>query len=432
MSVPAGTEGEPRRFVAGRIRFQNALAALRHRNFRLFFLGSALSLIGTWMQTVAEGWLVYELTGDPLALGFIRFLHTVPVTGLTLVGGALADRMDKRRILLRTQTGSMFLALALFGLVVSGKVEVWHIAVIGLGLGLAHSFDIPARQAFLIEMVGKKDLMNAIALNSSMFNGARIVGPSIAGLLTGAAGWLGLTAMGALAGCFLFNGISFLGVIVAYLAMKLPKREVTSKSKPIGQATREAIRYVLSHRELRSILFLVTIVSLFGWPYSVLMPIYAGDVFGLKATGYSYLMAANGVGAFLGALSLTTLGDYPNKHRLLAGGFGVFCLGLLILAQVSDGITAGFVLALIGWAMIFFFATANTIVQINVADDLRGRVMGIYSFCFLGISPFGSLLAGWAAKVWSAPLTVGIGAGICAVAGLLVFGRQWLSPQLRG
>jgi MFS family permease len=411
-TVPNEAEGEARRVIAGNMRWSNAVAALRHRNFRLFFFGSAISLIGTWMQTVAEGWLVYSLTSSPMALGLVRFLHTVPVTGLTIVGGAIADRMDKRRILTITQFVSMFLALLLGALVLTDSIQLWHVAIIGLALGVAHSFDIPARQSFIIEMVGKKDLMNAIALNSSMFNGARVIGPAIAGVL------IGITGVGI---CFLINGFSYIAVIAAYLAMRLPKFVPHQGNSTIRQAMMEAVRFVMSDRVIRSILLIVATVSLFGWPFSVLMPDYAVEVLHLKGTGYGFLMATNGAGAFLGAVSLMTIGNYSHKGRLLFFGLVVFCLSLIGLSLVKTVWLAATLLALIGWSMILFFATANTLIQLSVPNSLRGRVMGIYSFCFIGISPFGSLLAGFIAKSHGSSFVIGSGAVVCLLVGLVVF-----------
>lgn len=392
------------------------LAALRHRNFRLFFVGSAISLIGTWMQTIAEGWLVYELTNSPLALGLVRFLHTIPVTGLTLIGGAIADRFSKRPILLTTQTVSMCLAFALAGLVYFEKVEVWHVAILGLMLGVAHSFDIPARQSFIIEMVGKKDLMNAIALNSSMFNGARIIGPAFAGLIMVVVG---------MAGCFFINGLSFLGVIIAYLFMKLPERRVVKSQKSIRQATLDGVSYVRNHAFLSRIMCLVIVMSLFGWPYSVLMPVFARDYLDLQGSGYSFLMAVNGLGAFLGAISLALLGNYPHKLRLLLGGLLGFSLSIIIFSLSRHVVTSAIILAVTGWFMIIFFATANSLVQLTVPDELRGRVMGIYSFCFIGISPIGSLIAGVLASWIGAPTTIFAGAIVCLCSVL------WIGTVLR-
>ncbi len=368
------------------------------------------------MQTVAEGWLVYELTSSPFALGLIRFLHTIPITLLSLVGGAVADRLDKRRILLVAQSVSMLLAFLFFLLVHWHLIAYWQVAVLGFCLGTANAFDIPARQSFVVDMVGKEDLTNAIALNSSMFNGARIVGPALAGLLIA---WVGL------AGCFLFNSLSFLAVIGGYLAMRLPVNGARATQMSIRQATAEAVRFVVGHRTLKAILSLVAMVSLFGWPYSVLMPVFARDVLKVGASGYGYLMAANGVGAFFGAITLASLGEYPRKRHLVFGGVFGFSVMILIFALSRSVWLSAAALAGAGWFMIIFFATANTVVQTRVPDELRGRVMGIYSFCFIGVSPVGSLLAGSIARWTSASFSLALGAVVCLAAGGVT---MWLVP----
>ncbi len=409
--MPADTLAQPRRVVTSRIHWRNTVAAFRHRNYRLFFGGQLVSLIGTWMQMVAEGWLVYQLSNSAFLLGFVRFLNTIPITILTLVGGAVADRVDKRRVLIATQTVSMVLALGLAALVYFKVVQVWHVAALGLLLGIANAFDIPTRQSFVVEMVGKDDLMNAIALNSSMFNGARIIGPALAGILIGVMG---------LAGCFFLNGISFLAVIAGYLAMQLPAATPKTNHQSLWHATREALHYVRGNRPIRTIMILVAIVSLFGWPYTVLMPVFARDVLGIGAQGLGYLMAANGVGAFLGALTLASLGDYPNRRRLIFGGVIGFSVMLFVFA-LSRIVWLSFVaLAASGWFLIVFFATANTAVQLRCPDELRGRVMGIYSLAFIGLSPVGSLIAGTMARLKNAPTAIAIDAIVCVSAALVV------------
>jgi MFS family permease len=248
------------------------------------------------------------------------------------------------------------------------------------------------------------ELLRRGALNSSMLNGARVLGPAVAGVIIGIAG---------LASCFLINGLSFLAIIVAYLLMRLPPHTVRKGNQTLKQATFEAVRYVVGERFLRSVLVLVMTVSLFGWPYAVLMPVIARDTLGLQASGYSYLMALNGIGAFLGAVMLATLGDYEKKPRLLFGGVIGFSLTLIVFALSRNVVLAAIALVLAGWFMIIFFATANSVVQLGVPDALRGRVMGIYSFCFIGLSPIGSLVAGILAKLFSAPFTILLGAILC-------------------
>ena len=410
-NVPVGTLAQPRRVITGRINWRNTFSALRHRNYQLFFWGQLVSLIGTWMQTVAQNWLVYELTKSALALGFINFLSAIPITFLTLPAGAIADRHSKRHILIGTQTASMLLAFVLAALVFFHAVQIWHIAVLSLLLGITNAFDIPTRQSFVVDMASKDDLMNAIALNSSMFNGARVFGPALAGVLIASIGT---------AGCFFLNGISFLAVIAAYIAMRLPAAAPINPSRSIWHATGEALRYVANDRIICAVMALVSITSLFGWSYSVLMPIFAGDVLNIGAKGYGYLLAANGVGAFLGAIALASLGNHPHWRRLIFGGLSGFCATLAVFALSRNPWLSAAALAGVGGFMIIFFATANTSVQLRTPDELRGRVMGIYALAFLGLNPFGSMLAGSLAHATSVSIATVLGAVVCAVAALVV------------
>ena len=420
-TVPADVRVQPGSVVVGQISWRKTFAAFRHRNYRLFFFGQLVSVIGTWMQTVAIGWLVYQLSNSALTLGILKFLSAIPITLLTLVGGAVADRIEKRRVVVITESVAMVLAFVLAALVYFGVVRIWHIALLGLLEGITDAFDIPTRQSFVVEMVGKDDLMNAIALNSSLFNGARVFGPALAGVLIGVVG---------VTGCFFLNGVSYLAVVGAYLAMRLPAVPQRTERKPMWHETLEALRYVRSHRVLRTVISLVTVVSLFGWPYSVLLPVFARDVLHVDASGYGYLMAANGVGALLGALSLASLGDSPHKRKLFYGGLFGFCGMLCVFALSRVYWLSAVALAGSGFFMIIFFATANTSVQTRVPDELRGRVMGIYVLAFLGLTPFGSLVAGAIAKATSASFTVTLGALICIVAGLITM--RLMRPQPKG
>ena len=417
-TVPTDTLGQPRRVVAGGISWRKTFAALRHYNYRLFFFGQLVSVVGTWMQTVAIGWLVYQLSNSALTLGAVRFLTAIPITFLTLMGGAVADRFAKRRIVVITESTAMLLAFLLAALVYFDVVKIWHIALIGLLEGITDAFDIPTRQSFVVEMVGKDDLMNAIALNSSMFNGARVFGPALAGILIGV---VGLTS------CFFLNGVSYLAIVAAYLAMRLPATPPRETRHSMWHETIEALRYVRSNRTLRAIISLVTVVSLFGWPYSVLLPVFARDVLCVGVKGYGFLMAANGVGALCGALMLASLGDSPHKRKLFFGGLFGFSATLFVFALSRVYWLSAAALAASGFFMIIFFATANTSVQTRTPDELRGRVMGIYALAFLGLTPFGSILAGATARLTSAPFTIATGAIICALTALLVM--RLVPPQ---
>jgi MFS family permease len=419
-TVPSDTVAQSWRVVAGGISWRKTFSALRHRNYRLFFGGQLVSVIGTWMQQVAVGWLVYSLSNSAFTLGAVRFASAIPVTLLTLVGGAMADRVEKRRIVIATESTAMVLAFILAALVWFKVVQVWQIAVLAFLEGITDAFDIPTRQSLVVDMVGKDDLMNAIALNSSLFNGARVFGPAIAGVLIGI---IGMT------GCFFLNGVSYLAVVAAYLAMRLPAIANRPKRQPMLQETMEAFRYVRSHRILRAVILLVTVVSLFGWPYSVLLPVFARDVLHTGASGYGYLMAANGAGALFGALGLASLGDSPHKRKLFYGGLFGFCIMLICFAQSKVYWLSAAALAGSGFFMIIFFATANTAVQTRVPDELRGRVMGIYALAFIGLTPFGSLIAGTLAHIKSASFTVTLGAIICLIAGLITL-RIMTRPQI--
>jgi MFS family permease len=410
-TVPVEELVQPRRVVAGRIHWRNTFSAFRHRNYRFFFFGQLVSVIGTWMQTVAIGWLVYDLSRSAFTLGWVKFLSAIPITLLTLLGGAVADRMEKRRVVVFTETAAMVLAFVLAALVFSGVIKIWHIALLGLLEGISDAFDIPTRQSFVVEMVGKDDLMNAIALNSSLFNGARVFGPALAGVLIGIIG---------VAGCFFLNGVSYVAVVLAYLAMRLPAIKPVADRKSIWHEQLDAWRYVISHRTIRAIIALVAIFSLFGWPYSVLLPVFAREVLQTGASGYGFLMTANGLGALFGALTLASVGDSPHKRKFFYGGLFGFCAMLVGFAQSKIYWLSAAALAGAGFFMIIFFATANTSVQIRVPDELRGRVMGIYALAFLGLTPFGSLLAGAVARLTNAAFTVTLGAGICILAGVIV------------
>jgi len=363
------------------------------------------------MQQVALGWLIYDISKSAFTLGWVRFLSAIPVTLFTLVGGAMADRFEKRRIVVLTESTAMVLAFTLAGLVYFGVIKIWQIALLGFLDGMTDAFDIPTRQSFVIEMVGKDDLMNAIALNSSLFNGARVFGPALAGVLIGI---IGLT------GCFFLNGVSYLAIVAAYVAMRLPTATQRVERRPVWHETAEALRYVCGHRILCAVIGLVSIVSLFGWPYSVLLPVFARDVLHVQVSGYGYLMAANGVGALFGALTLASLGHSVTRRTLFYGGLFGFCIMLAVFAFSHVYWLSAAALAGSGFFMIIFFATANTAVQTRVPDDLRGRVMGIYALAFLGLTPFGSLLAGAIAKTTSASFAVSFGAVVCLVAGLIV------------
>jgi MFS family permease len=402
-----------------RSRLATTLRALKHRNFQLFFSGQLVSLVGTWMQTVAESWLVYRLTGSSLLLGSVGFAAQFPVFIMAPIGGIVADRFDRHRIIIATQACAMVLALIYAALTLSGAIRVWQIFIIAGLLGLVNAFDIPARQAFIVDMVGREDLMNAIALNSSMFNGARIVGPAVAGILVASLGegW-----------CFFANGISYIAVITGLLLMKVTVvRRDFGQTSPLDNIL-EGFRFVRNTGPIRALLLLLGLISLVGMPYAVLMPIFADRILHGGARGLGILMGATGVGALGGALTLATRTGLKGLSRWImtaAMGFGVS----LILFSLSRNFWLSVVLLLpVGFAMMLQMASSNTLIQAMVPDRLRGRVMSVYSMMFMGMAPFGAFFAGALAQHLGAPLTVRIGAVAC-IAGSTAFGLGL--PKLR-
>jgi MFS family permease len=407
-NIPDDMTGRPRRVPTGGLSFRKTFSALKHRNFRLYFSGQLISFTGTWMTTTAQGWLVYQLTGSKALLGIVAAAASAPMLFLATFGGWVADRYPKRSIVVATQIFSMSLSLTMAALVWTGIVQPWHIIVLAVLSGVAMAFDMPARQSFVIEMTSREDLMNAISLNSSAFNCARIIGPSIAGLLIAHVG---------IATCFLVDGISFIPVIAGLLLMRLPKKQtpIESEAGPIGQAL-EGFRYVWMHRRVLTILTLFTVVGIFGWSYSVLMPAFARDVLHLGASGYGLLMAGSGVGALLGALTVASAGHILPTRTMALGGVWIFSAALALFAFNKDLYLGVLLLALVGFGIVLYFSTSNTVLQSIVPDEMRGRVMGIWALIFGGMIPLGSLEAGLLADFIGTPATMAIGALVCALA----------------
>jgi len=385
-------------------RLPATLRALKHRNFQLFFGGQLVSVTGTWMQTVALSWLVYRLTGSSLLLGTVGFASQIPVFLVAPLGGTVADRYDRQRIVIGTQTASMLLAFLLAALTLAGKVQVWHILVLATSLGVANAFDIPARQAFLVDMVGKEDLMNAIALNSSMFNGARIVGPALAGILVTmiGEGW-----------CFFANAVSYLAVIAGLTMMRVPRPSHEAPSGSPLMHIVEGFRFVRHTRPIRAILLLLGLVSLVAMPYTVLMPVFADRILHGGARGLGILMGATGVGALLAALTLASRTGVRGLGRWVAYSCGGFGAALVLFALSRSFWLSTALLVPAGFCMMLQLASSNTLIQTMVPDHLRGRVMSVYSMMFMGMAPFGALMGGAAAHRLGAPLTVAMGAVAC-------------------
>ena len=398
--------------VVGRVTWRDTFAAFKHRNFRLFFAGQFVSLIGSWMQSTAQGWLVYQLTGSKVLLGTVAAVGSVPMLLLSVWGGSLADRHPKRTVVLLTQTGMMLLAFAFAGLVWSGHIQPWHILVLAALSGVAMAFDMPARQAFTVEMTSREHLMNAISLNSSMFNGARVVGPAVAGLLMAQVG---------MAWCFLLNGLSFIAVIAGLLMMRLPKFVPPAERTSTGRHMLEGLVYVAKHRRVRILLLLFGVVGVFGWSYAVLLPAYARDLLQVDERGYGALLSANGLGALLGALTVATYGSRVRPRLMILGGLWVFSAMLLLFAVVRWYPLVLACLAVGGWGMLLYMATTNTLIQSSVSDGMRGRVMGIWALVFGGMMPVGALESGLLSQAVGVPWTVALGALVCAGAGLVTW-----------
>jgi MFS family permease len=419
-TVDVASAATPSPGAAGQGRAAVAFRALKHRNFQLFFSGQIISLVGTWMQTVAQAWLIYRKTGSGELLGLLGFVGQFPIFLLSPLAGLVADRWPRRRVVIATQTISMLLAFILAALTMTGRITVWEIIVLATVLGIVNAFDVPARQSFLIEMVGREDLLNAIALNSSMFNGARVAGPAIAGILVALVGegW-----------CFLLNGVSYLAVIAGLFLMRIQNTKPVHDGAAPLEKLREGFRFARHTKPIRALLGLVAIVSFMALPYTVLMPIFAVKILHGGASAYGTLMGAVGVGAMFGALALAMRAELRGLGKVVA--YSATGLGAsLVLFSGSHWYWISFmILVLSGFAMMMQFTATNTLIQAMVPDQLRGRVMSLYSMMFLGMSPLGSLLAGAVADRIGAPITVAIG-GLASCLGGLAFARKW--PSMRG
>ncbi|MBI2677777.1 MAG: MFS transporter [Candidatus Koribacter versatilis] len=397
------------------------LRSLRHRNYRLFFTGQLISLIGTWMDTVAEAWLVYRLSHSPLLLGVAAFASQIPVFLLAPIGGLIADRYDRRKILIWTQALSMVQAMALAILTLTHVVTIWHVILLAAGLGIVNAIDMPTRQAFVVDMVSREDLMNAIALNSSMFNGARVIGPAVAGLVVAAIGegW-----------CFFANSVSYLAVI-AGLWMMTTARSVNPSSPQVASVwsqIKEGFGFVMHEKPVRALLSLLAVVSLFGMSYSVLMPVFADQILHAGPRGLGLLMGSAGIGALCGAISLALKREVKGLGRWIMLGASGFGVALIVFGQSRMTWLSCLVLLGAGYAMMVQMSSSNTLIQSMVPNRLRGRVMALYTATFMGMAPVGALVSGTLAQHIGAPYTVAIGGGACIVAGAL-FGM--VLPSLR-
>ena len=388
-------------------RVSHPLRALRHRNFQLFFAGQLVSLIGTWMQQVAQSWLLYRLTKSSLLLGGISFAGQIPIFLLGAIGGHVADQRDRRRILVVTQSASMLLAFTLAMLTLTGSIREWHLFVLAALLGIVNAFDIPARQSFLVEMVTREDLINAIALNSSMFNGARIVGPAVAGLIVAAVGegW-----------CFFLNAVSYVAVLAGLLMMRIAPAPPRASGRSAWANIAEGFQFAAGTAPVRALLLLVGVVSFTAMPYSVLMPVFADQIFHSGARGLGILMGAAGIGALGGSLLLAMRASVKGLGRWVAAACAMSGVALVAFSFSRSFALSAAILTGAGMSMMVQMASSNTLIQSMVPDELRGRVMALYSMMFMGMGPLGALLAGSIAERAGAPAAVAAGGTITLLA----------------
>jgi MFS family permease len=385
------------------------LRSLRHRNYRLFFFGQLISLVGTWMQSVAQQWLVYRLTHSPALLGWVGFAGQIPVFFLATFGGVLADRRNRLHIIVGTQSTSMLLAFILAALTLTRHVQIWHIFVLATLLGMVNAVDIPTRQTFVADMVPRDDLPNAIALNSSIVNGARIVGPAIAGLVVASIGegW-----------CFFANAVSYLAVIAGLLMMNVKYMPVAKTTSAFSHII-EGYRYVAATAPVRVLLVLLGIVSLVAMPYTILMPVFADEILHGGASALGMLMGSSGLGALTGALILAKRQQLRGLGRWVAAATCAFGVSLILFSQSRNFWLSMLFMYPAGLFLMTQMAASNTLIQSMVPDRLRGRVMAVYSMMFMGMAPLGALLAGSLARNLSAPTVVALSGAIAVLVGIL-------------
>jgi len=394
--------------------------SLRQRNYRLYLTGQLVSVCGTWMQQVAQSWLVYRLTGSATLLGIVGFATQIPVFGLGPIAGVIIDRYSPHRVTVLTQSAALVQALLLSLLTLMGWVQPAHIILLGFVLGIVNAFDMPARQALVNQMVDAKDLSNAVALNSSMINAARIVGPGLAGVVVAKVG------EGA---CFMINTVSYLAVIMALLAMKLPKKsDESARQFSIAHSLVEGLRYTLATVPIRDVLLLLGLVGFMGMPYMTLMPVFAAEIHKSGADALGLMLGAVGFGALIGALFLAQRATVLGLGRIIVVATLGFGLGLIVFTVSRVFWLSLVILMGVGFGWMVLIAASNTALQTLADNEMRGRVMSLFSMMLVGMAPFGSLLAGWLADRIGAPLVVATGGAFCAVAGV-IFAREL--PRLR-
>ena len=394
---------------------KNIFRSLQYRNYRLYFFGQSISLIGTWMQRIALPWLVYSITGSAFLLGVVGFVGQFPTFIVAPFAGVLIDRWNRYTILIITQILAMIQAFILAFLVLNRSIEVWQIILLSTFLGCINAFDMPARHSFVVDMVEKReDLGNAIALNSTMVNIARLLGPSIAGVL------IALTGEGI---CFLINGISYIFVVIFLLMMVITPGKAKIQKTNVLQGLKEGFDYTFGFKPIRYIILLLALVSLMGMPYTVLMPVFAKNILHGGSHTFGFLMGATGVGALTGALYMASRRSVLGLVKLIALFAGVFGAGIFAFSLSHNFVISLVLLLFTGFGMMMQMTSSNTILQTIVDDDKRGRVMSFYTMAFMGTAPFGSLLAGSLASTIGAPATLMIGGATC-IAGAIFFARQ--------
>jgi MFS family permease len=404
----------------GSTQLRAIVRALRYRNFRLFFIGQSVSLIGTWMQRIALGWLVYRLTGSPFLLGLIGFVGQIPTFILASFAGVLADHWNRQRILVLTQSLAMLQAFVLAFLVLTEMILIWHIVVLSIVLGVINAFDMPTRQSFVVKMIDdKKDLGNAIALNSSMVNSARLLGPSLAGILIAAVGE-GI--------CFLINGLSYMAVVASLLLMKIAATDHRQGRARVWQGLREGLKYASRFEPIWAILLMLALVGVVGMPHTVLMPVFARDILRGGPQALGFLSGGAGVGALVGALYLASRRSVLGLGRMIPRAAGLLGAGLIAFSFSRVLVLSFLLMLFVGLGQMIQMASSNTILQTIVDDDKRGRVMSFYTMAFMGLAPFGSLLGGSLASRIGAPWTVFVG-GVACLVGAGLFARRL--PVLR-
>lgn len=407
--------GSPELSVGERIdwakKLSGAFPALQSRNYRFYFVGQFISLIGTWLQIVAQGWLIWDLTHSAMALGIISAIGSLPVLLFTLFGGVIVDRFPKKRILMLTQISSMTLALALGLLTLLHLISIWQIAVLAFLLGVVNAVDAPARQAFVVEMVNKDThLSSAIALNSGIFNGARVIGPSVAGFL------IAVTGVG---WAFMLNGISYIAVITAFLFMHIKEAVNQAHSHPI-LAIKEGISYAVKHPLIKVLLIFTGVVSVFGWSYMTIMPLVAETIFHRGAVGLSYLYTAAGAGALLGVVVVSALSHKINPLVFILGGNAVFTVGIMAFTFTANFPLALFFLFIAGLGLLSQFSMMNITIQKAVLQKYRGRVMSLHTLMFLGLSPLGSFQIGFFTEHFGPEFAIRLGTSISFLAALII------------